>query len=137
MKVYGLLISIMLFASCNPEKKIKRYASLLPGKWELEKINGKSIEKGSGALPFIEFKPGEKFLVGNGGCNSLRGIFTVDGPKLVMNDIITTKMACPQLALETELINLISLQTLSYKIEDPDELKIYGSGNKVEFKRAK
>lgn len=137
MKFFLSLISIIIFSSCNPEKRIQRYASLLPGKWELEKLNGQSVDKGDQALPYIEFKPGERFLVGNAGCNSIRGIFTIDGPKLVMNDILSTRMACPRLELETQLINAISVQTLSYKVEPDDELVIYGGNTKLEFKRAK
>lgn len=138
MRIFIFIFCVLTFVACNTERHVQRYASLLPGKWELNKVNGKEVEVGDGTKPYIEFKPNEKFLVGHGGCNKISGIFTIDGPKLVMNDIVSEKASCPQLEFENRVINFISLKSLTFNMKSDDELVIHGSGGeKIELKRAK
>jgi heat shock protein HslJ len=60
-------------------------------KWVLEKIEGVKVNTESAYITFDESK---NTFGGKGGCNGMGGAFKVDGSRIDMFDIISTKMFC-------------------------------------------
>lgn len=76
--------------------------------WNLEILDGQpvnSIGKGS----FLQFSPGQiNKVFGNAGCNSLRGGFELSGENgMKFSPLMTTKMACPDMTIETSFLNAL------------------------------
>ena len=69
------------------------------------------------AIVTVEFR--DTGVVGQGPCNAFGGPFLHDGSSLVIGPLVSTKTACPDLDLETELLADLEL-TRSYAIESGD-----------------
>lgn len=64
--------------------------------WELSSINNAapSTEQYSRGLPTISFTKENK-VSGHGGCNRFSGEYTLEGDKLILGRMLSTKMFCP------------------------------------------
>ncbi len=82
--------------------------------WQLTEIDGvevSSIDETEG-VPTIEFLFGEKGVRGSGSCNRFSGEATiVDGSRVKIGNLASTKMACPQLDRESEYLGILSNAT--------------------------
>lgn len=77
--------------------------------WKLVELNGKQVVADSTFRkePHLIFKDDNR-IVGNGGCNSLLGGFSLEGVNHIkMAQVASTMMACPGLELEDQLIKIL------------------------------
>ena len=115
----------MLF-SCS---EVKTDAKKLEGKWNVVEVKGeKVLEEG---LPQMDFNMAEKKLHGNTGCNLFNTTITLD-PEDVSSITIapgaTTMMACPNMDLETSVLQSMD-QVRSVKAgKDENEMLLVGVG---------
>lgn len=70
-----------------------------------------------GELPFVSFDlDGDRIATGLGGCNRFSSPVTIGGEgSLIFGEIMATKMACPNLALETRFFDMLK-QTNRYEL---------------------
>ena len=85
----------------------KQNFELLEKYWRLVKLNGKPIERDSTIQreAHIIFKEADNRIIGNGECNSISASFMTEGTNSIkVGRMISTKMACPRMAVESELL---------------------------------
>ncbi len=82
--------------------------------WQLTEIDGvevSSVDETEGA-PTIEFPFNKNGVRGSGSCNRFSGEVTIgEGSTITIGNLISTKMACPQLDRETEYLGILSNTT--------------------------
>jgi heat shock protein HslJ len=73
---------------------------------------------------YLQLSATETQAEGQAGCNRFRGTFKLpmEG-KLQFGPLLTTKMACPEIALENRFLQVLS-NTRSYRISS-DTLRLY------------
>ncbi|MEM1074307.1 MAG: META domain-containing protein [Pseudomonadota bacterium] len=75
----------------------------LPGsEWVPVELAGAPFEQTSGKEVFLQFRS-DGLYFGNGGCNSVRGSFVVNGDAILFGPGAATMMACPEPAMKTEI----------------------------------
>ena len=93
----------------------------LKGKWDIAEVNGEMVPTDLENQPFMEFDMQTKRIHGNAGCNIMNGEFKGDDldPSLIsFPGVITTMMSCPEMDLETKILNAVnSVQTFA-KVAD-------------------
>ncbi|HMB28024.1 MAG TPA: META domain-containing protein [Blastocatellia bacterium] len=98
--------------------------------WKLVELNGKPVVATMRRRePHLRLSPEAKTLQGSGGCNTMRGVYQLDGERLRFTQIATTRMACPDPYMSQENAFLKVLEaTDSFKLTD-DKLELLGDGN--------
>jgi heat shock protein HslJ len=118
------------FSGCGRYEGLYRLNNL----WSLQRLDGKPIEVLAGRKrPNVEFKTGAGELFGYGGCNGIRATLRVENDQLVIGPIASTKVACPQLDLETEFTGLLSQGPLRYAFEGEELLLTTPGGRTLQF----
>lgn len=88
------------------EKSLAVNVSDLAGEWKLSTIENKSAKTlFPNNVPTIEFK--DDRVGGNGGCNRYNGKFSLDVNTLSVGPLMSTRMACDQLAGESKFTQLL------------------------------
>src|SRR5262245_17368011 len=64
--------------------------------WVIDTVNGKAIVPADFQFrtPVITFSLGKKTLEGHAGCNGIKGKISVQGKKISVSDLVSTKIAC-------------------------------------------
>lgn len=78
--------------------------------WKLVELNGKDVAADTNFIkePHIIFKESNDRLTGNGGCNSISGEYKIESlNRITLSKMISTKMACPRMALEYEFLEAL------------------------------
>lgn len=86
--------------------------AILERYWKLVELNGKPILVDSTFIkePHIMLKDQENRIVGHGGCNGFSGTFEISPlNRITFSKMTSTEMACPQLDLESQLLNALQL----------------------------
>ncbi|WP_222982187.1 META domain-containing protein [Flagellimonas meishanensis] len=102
----------------------------LNGIWTVKEINGKSISSlnfQGEKSPYLELDLDTYRFSGLAGCNRIAGGFVLENENLRFSETMATKMACPNLELETKFLSLLN-SNVSYRIEK-NRLYLY-DGNK-------
>ncbi len=134
MRIYlSMLLAVLLVTtSCATGKKANGTTqSLANTKWVLTSFtdNGKE-NKVSNSRAFIKFDDSKNSVGGNGSCNNFGGSYTLDGNKLSVSKVFSTKMFCQDVQ-KTEDSFLRLLETASrYEIKG-DHLTIYNAQGAV------
>ncbi len=84
--------------------------SIIGKKWKLVELNGKKVENKSetGEEYFILLQQEENRISGYAGCNSLFGSYELkDGNRITFSKMGSTMMACPDMATEQELMEVL------------------------------
>lgn len=120
----------MLFA-CS---EVKTDVKALDGKWKVVEVKGEKVtEEGQ---PLMEFNMAEKKLHGNTGCNLFNTTITLDPQDISSLTIApgaTTMMACPNMDLETSVLQSMD-QVRSVKAgKDENEMLLVGQEGDVLF----
>ncbi|MDD4514877.1 META domain-containing protein [Massilibacteroides sp.] len=109
MKQYlfaGLTIVFLLtFVGCKTQKNMITFSGL-EGEWNVVEVNGKTITT-EDYKQFFSFDVAEKRFSGNAGCNRMTGVLVHDAKqpdRISFSKTITTRMACPALSSEQELL---------------------------------
>lgn len=103
-----MLFCLTLVATaCTSSKNIVKLSGI---KWELQSINGKAIQlKDNSSEVFIQFNETEKRANGRAGCNRFFGNYEMDGDLLKFSPMGATRMACPDLEIESDFFKMIEL----------------------------
>ena len=91
--------------------------------WKLTELNGRPVRVDSTYKkePYIIFKEKDHRIIGNGGCNNITGTYELKGANGInIRQLATTKIACPKLDMEAELLK--ALQTADSYTLDADML---------------
>lgn len=122
-----LLCFALLGVGCNSSKNMAKLEGV---KWELKTLNDKEIKLvDNSSEVYIQFNEVEKKVNGRGGCNRFFGNYELDGDKLKFSPLGATRMACPDLELETEFFRV--LETVdAYSIKD-GQLSLKSKGKVV------
>ena len=100
---YLLLFAIAAISlQCSP--KLSPDASWGRERWVLVEMKGVPVQQGGRGDAFINFQVYDKRFTGNGGCNQINGNYTVEKSAISFSDVISTKMACNDLAFETTFL---------------------------------
>jgi heat shock protein HslJ len=103
----------LLFIGCNSSKKaVQRElknldtTSLSDANWKVIEINGAPITSTMKRKPFLKFSEDNK-VSGFAGCNGFGGNYTLKNTSAItISNVISTKMACPDLAIENNLFRV-------------------------------
>lgn len=89
-------------------------------RWVLVELKGVPVQLSDTRRDaYIEFYDNNKTFGGNGGCNQVSGNYVLDGSRLAFVDVISTKMACADIAFEnTFLETLARVDRYDLKNED-------------------
>ena len=94
-------------------------AALNSVRWELTELASKPVAEypAQNKKPYITFNQETRMLSGTGGCNSISGLYTLGAPNLMsIKNLITTKMACPDLTVEDAFAGALE-KTTNYAID--------------------
>jgi heat shock protein HslJ len=105
-----LLVSASLFlGACRQEIPAPEAAASLEGSaWTLTQLSDSTVPlSGNAFLRFGGKK--EPYVTGSGGCNRFRGNYVIEGHKIRIGPLISTRMACPNMREERAFFD--ALQT--------------------------
>lgn len=114
MKIsFIIFIILLILTGCSTAEKINEVKSLplMQTRWEIQSINSVKIDS---SRIYLLFEDDGK-LRGNAGCNSLGGKYEASAGNIILTNIITTKMACPDLDKENLFLRAIQ-KSETYKI---------------------
>jgi heat shock protein HslJ len=100
-------------------------ASLRNTRWVLRMVNNQPVAVPANGEAYLLLRNNEQQAEGNGGCNRFRGSFeqAADG-QLKFGPLMSTKMACPDLATETGFMSALTAAR-TYQISG-DTLRLFG-----------
>lgn len=87
----------------------KSNIDFINGAWSVDAIGGTSVPE-SAEIQLVIDVP-EKTIHGNAGCNTLNGKISIDndsGSAIRFNDVITTRMTCPDIATEQRFLQALN-----------------------------
>ncbi|HEY4228690.1 MAG TPA: META domain-containing protein [Thermoanaerobaculia bacterium] len=106
-------------------------ASLEETTWELVTLGGAPLPDGIKRAPNLRLEPGEKRLVGFGGCNRVFGQYALDGESLKLSPLGTTKMGCLGSAMPLEKRFLDALERVSTYTISGSTLALRAGGEEI------
>lgn len=108
----------------------------MTGEWDFITINGDSIPQTAEMpkTPFITFSLKEGSLAGYAGCNTIHGAFDFGYKTINFSPLVSTRMSCPNMELETTVIKALSDKSYNYTVTDND-LILQNEENKMVFKK--
>lgn len=106
---------LLMAVSCHSSKNMVKLSDT---KWVLETLDGNEVKmKEQRNEIFIQFNEVEKRVNGMAGCNRFFGSYEMDGSKLKFSHMGATKMACPDMDVESAFFKLLE-ETDSFSIKD-------------------
>lgn len=135
--IASLVASAFAFTGCastpNTSNTAEHLAALQQKDWVLTQINHVDIKATSTKenLPSLRF--GDSSLSGTDGCNRLTGGYKVQGSKIQLSQIASTRMMCMDGMELTNNFNQALSQVSRYKVTNQD-LELFNSDNKVVLK---
>lgn len=112
--------------------------TLAETKWKLVSLNNTTISQKGKKVFYLKLNSKDGRFNAYMGCNSITGSYVMPSPyKLIFSEIIMTRMACPEMTLETNFSSMLA-KVNSYKI-DTEMLILFGERKKVlaKFKATK
>lgn len=100
-----LMLSV---TSCRSSRQLS--ADNLAGEWNVTTLNGKNIDGAN--VPFIGIDVDGKRVYGNAGCNRIMGSLELDASgqgKLSFGQVAATRMMCPDMELETAVLDALNV----------------------------
>ncbi|HEY8539747.1 MAG TPA: META domain-containing protein [Steroidobacteraceae bacterium] len=81
-------------------------------RWVLVQLGDEPVVVGAGRPePYIVLQNSTKEIAGHTGCNRLNGGYRIDGNKLQLSEVTTTRMACPEADIEHRFLNALEAVT--------------------------
>ena len=114
----GVLLVIAAMASCKTKEKIPfgRNPGIEDRHWVLKEIEGKQVSFTAAQKEVsLEFENDNNFTL-EAGCNIVNGMYTSQDNLIFIHQMVSTKMACPELDRETTILNLLQ-KTNHYKLK--------------------
>ncbi len=129
----GLLV--LMIAGCVAKKSIDSESSsnvFTGGKWNIYEISGMPVDpsKAGKELPYMDFDLIEKKMSVFAGCNRMSTGFKVSKDTLEISQLISTRMACPDMEYEYALQRLLVSGNYTY-VENGDVLELFYNSDKV------
>lgn len=94
-------------------------------RWVLHALNGQPIAPTATKELYLQLNAAELQVEGQASCNRFRGAVELSAPgQLRFGPLLSTRMACPDMALETGFVGALN-NTRSYQISR-DTLRVYG-----------
>lgn len=88
-------------------------------RWVLEQLNGQAVEMPAGTeTPNMQLNMNEKKLEGFGGCNNFFGNFFLDGDKVNISELGSTKKMCAATSKTEGDLMMALRNTEKYKLND-------------------
>jgi heat shock protein HslJ len=114
-------LAILLLAACAQTPPPKPALTVL-GLWRIDQARTEPIlDRRQARLDF----GADGTLTGHDSCNTLRASYTLEGTKLTITPVITTRMACAPLQMEQEDRILQALEAaVSAKVRDDGLLEL-------------
>jgi putative lipoprotein len=123
------LICLVTLTACAPnpsENAPVSFAQLTGAKWVAEDIDGRGVI--DNAQSTVEFVAADR-IAGRGGCNQFSGNVKLEGTKIQVSPLISTKMACVPALMDQESRFLQALQSArSLKLEETKLLVLDEAG---------
>ena len=135
VKFPALCLMIFTVAACASQKSVAlKSASRIfsGGKWILLEISGTAVDpsKAGKELPYMDFDMIEKRMSVFAGCNRMSASFAVSNDTLVFAQLISTRMACPDMEYEYALQRLLVPGNYTY-VENGNVLQLFYNSDKV------
>jgi heat shock protein HslJ len=127
------LTAVIIMSGCTSQSNNKNRTGISTAvvitdkNWKLIELKGKKITQIDASVkePFLFLNGNDKKVTGNGGCNSFFGTYRLSaGNKISFSDIGSTKMACPDMDVESQFFQVLS-ETDNYSV----------SGDTLNFKK--
>ena len=103
------------FSSCKSQKPAAQAApsAAIEGKWYFATVRATEVHNSDAAeeWPYLMFDPAAGRVSGNAGCNQLSGSYacTAQGDITFGDDMISTRMLCPDMSLEREVMQSLPM----------------------------
>ena len=126
--VYLILCSSLILTSCSQDKNERSDSEVytepessaaedLSGRWELIDLNGEELK------PFnedesIHFVIKDSVITGYNGCNRMNGSVELDDASISFGPMAVTRMMCPDMDVETKVMNIYTGKRLFLFSED-------------------
>lgn len=126
-----LLLFITMVTACTmqPRRGDTAGDTIQDAYWVLLSLEGEEVEmQNDTKTAYMRLQENENDVSGFTGCNRLSGNYTLSGTQLRFSKLRSTRMACPDMATENKLLEVLG-QVTSYNITG-DLLTLYG-GQKV------
>lgn len=135
MRYFLALSALVLFSCSSMKKQTKTTSESLSGTgWAISSIAGFELEKTLSPVTLSFNAAGNRFG-GNNGCNTYGGAYTLDGEKISLEKIISTKKACiPGANTERAVMNVLG-STDHYRISGDKLMLMQGDKVLAEFSR--
>jgi copper homeostasis protein (lipoprotein) len=118
----------MVLSACSSNEAVVEGGvihELAGTRWALVQVFGKSaIVSGDAREPFIALQSTDARIVGYAGCNRIAGRYELSGEQLRFSQIASTRMACPEMAVEDALLKALDA-TVRWNISG-DNLQLLG-----------
>ncbi|MCM1517772.1 MAG: META domain-containing protein [Pseudoflavonifractor sp.] len=105
-------------------------ASNLHGEWTVSKLNDQPTDSMPGAPYVLTFDTGDNSFSCTTDCNGLAGSFVVAGNGLTFGDVLSTRMACPDMQVEAAISRLLPRVTSFGRLAD-GSLGLYDQDNNL------
>lgn len=124
---YAVMASFWMLASCQGGKEAVSLQEL-EGEWNVVEVAEQSVE--AETTPFIGFNIQHMTVYGQGGCNRIKGEFKLieQSSRITLEQLASTRMACPDMKLEQNICQALSL-TRKIQKEDADRILLCDSVN--------
>lgn len=110
---------------------VKTPHELSEKQWVLTELKGQPVpgDKNLNKTPLLNINGYNGVISGNGGCNIISGTFRLSPPdKITFQNIATTKMLCPEMEVEKNLLDVLH-KTQRYKITGDTLLLLHESNS--------
>lgn len=105
----------------------------LNGNWVLHLVDDREIDS---AAPTMSVSLGNGKISGNSGCNRyFASIQSISDSTIGFYDVGSTKMACPDMKLETVFLNMLDQSDLSWSIDQNGQLTLMTGMGSFTFRR--
>jgi len=134
-KVFILVLLIGIIISISSCGSVKNMAALsyLEGDWNIVELNGAALVPTTGAeVPNIGFNTATGQVYGYSGCNRMSGSFDVTAKPgtIDLSRLVSTRMACPDMTTEQNVLNTLS-QVSGYKKRLNGDLELLNASGRT------
>jgi heat shock protein HslJ len=98
-------------------------------RWALMQLGGEQVKISEGGREaYIALNAADGSVVGHAGCNRISTYYKQNGPQLSFDDVIVTRMFCPDMPTETALLDAMKA-TAGWRIAG-SQLELLNAGQK-------
>ncbi|WP_299823963.1 META domain-containing protein [uncultured Pontibacter sp.] len=130
-----VMATCLQFCTMKPATPLSDDETILDAYWMLLSVEGQNVpERQDNRMAYIRFQERESDVNGYAGCNKFSGKYKLTDTSLQLSDLATTRMSCPNIALENKLMESLR-KTTTYR-RSGDVLTLYAGDKAVATFRA-